>query len=140
MEFITFRYICIVDSCSLYETVVIKLNNYWEHLEIWFENKLYAFRIFIGNDHCGELSVADFPHWIWLITWAIIDICLRHIRHQHKCRQQDTASSDQISTAFPPKICWRLSTHLELRMRLTILCGNFNPASECCRPIMLIYQ
>ena len=50
MELITFHRICIVDSCALYETVVVELINKWEHLEIWFENSMYAFCIFTFDD------------------------------------------------------------------------------------------
>ena len=45
-------------------TIVIALINCWEHMYNWFENLVYAFCIFIGNDFCDQLSVADCPSWI----------------------------------------------------------------------------
>ena len=45
--------------------IVTALINCWEHLCNWFENFVYAFCIFIGNDFCDQLSVADFPSWIY---------------------------------------------------------------------------
>ena len=105
-----------------------------------FENKLYAFCIFIGNDRCDQLSVADFLSWIVLITWAIIDIWLKHIRCQHKCRQQETVSRDQIGTAFLLQSAEDCELVESFVGSWLFFWGNFNPASECCRPIMLIYQ
>ena len=46
-------------------TIVIALINCWEHLYNWFENLVYAFCIFIGNDFCDQLSVADCSSWIY---------------------------------------------------------------------------
>ena len=45
--------------------IVIALINCWEHLYNWFENLVYAFCIFIGNDFHDQLSFADCPSWTY---------------------------------------------------------------------------
>ena len=56
---------CLLTHQIMVSTIVIALINCWEHLYNWFENLVYAFCIFIGNDFCDQLSVSDCSSWIY---------------------------------------------------------------------------
>ena len=56
----------------------------------------------MDKEFCDQL---DFK----LITWAVIDICLRQCHRQHQVLAADTVSGDKICTAFRLTIWCRLN-------------------------------
>ena len=71
--------------------IVIALINCWEHLYNWFENLVYAFCIFIGNDFCDQLSVADCPNWTYGPSTELPS--LRYRRQLHGSAEPGAAPS-----------------------------------------------
>ena len=60
----------------------------------------------MNRNFCDQLDIT-------LITWAIIDICIRQWPCQHRVLVADTQSSDRICTAFPPITYCRLNSRWE---------------------------